>query len=137
MGGKPNPGTPADRRLRENHDKSAGGPSKPSVKVSDKPWDGSASRYSDAASYADACLINENTGPRASWTKAKAHLPVREPDGTLNRVAMGQAAAALAGGRGGGVQAPPAAKKDAARKLMRLYQQIDAPVPATIKNMAS
>jgi hypothetical protein len=104
--------------------------------LSSKPWDGSASRWPDAAAYADSCLINENTGPRSGWTKDKAHLPVKSPDGVYNRAALGAAAAALAGGRGGGVKIPPAAKKAAARKLASLYRRFNLPVPDSLTNLA-
>ncbi len=101
-----------------------------------KPWNGSAARWPDAASYADSCLINLNTGPRSNWTKANAKLPVREPDGTYNTNAIHSAAAVLAGGMGG-VQAPPTAKKSAARKLVSLYGQMNEDAPPSLKQMAS
>src|SRR5215469_4786596 len=47
--------------------------------LSTRPWDGDASNYKDAGAYADASLVNLNTGPRANWTKDKVKLPVREP----------------------------------------------------------
>ena len=104
--------------------------------LSSRPWDGSASRWPDAASYAESCLVNMNTGPRAEWTKDKCHLPVREPGGAYNRAALGAAAAALAGGRGGGVQIPPAEKKKAARKLRDLYRRFQLDVPDSLQKMA-
>lgn len=145
MGGPPSQGTPADKRLKENRP----GASRPTAKpasddgpkplpsgFSDKPWDGSASRWSDAAAYADACLINTNSGPRGQWTKDAASLPVKEPGGdTVNVNAMAAAAAALAGGRGG-VSAPAAAKKSAAKKLAGLYNRAGRPVPPSIRQMA-
>lgn len=103
--------------------------------LSSAPWDGSASRWPDAASFAESCLINENTGPKATWTKDKCHLPIREPGGAYNRAAMGAAAAALAGGRGG-VQVSPAEKKRAARKLASLYRRFKLPVPDSLARMA-
>lgn len=103
--------------------------------ISDAAWDGSASRWPDAASYAEACLINLNTGPRADWTKDLCKLPVREPSGAINRNAVHAAAAALAGGRGG-VQASAEAKKAAARKLKRLYADLKEAVPPSIARMA-
>src|SRR5690242_12712478 len=103
--------------------------------ITNKPWDGSASRWPDAASYADSCLINLNTGPRANWTKGNCKLPVKEPDGTINSNAVHAAAAVLAGGMGG-VQAPPAAKKTAAKKLISYYGQMNETPPPSLKNMA-
>ena len=104
--------------------------------LSSAPWDGSASRWSTAAAYAESCLVNLNTGPKENWTKDKCHLPVREPSCAVNRAAMGAAAAALAGGRGGGVQLPPAAKKAAARKLAALYRRFQLDMPDSLMMMA-
>lgn len=103
--------------------------------VTSKPWDGSASRWPDAKSFAQSCLINMNTGPASDWIKGKCALPVREPDGAINVNAVHAAAAALAGGRGG-VNAPAPAKKAAARKLVSIYAQLKQDVPPSIKNMA-
>jgi len=90
--------------------------------VSDKPWSSFSDKdYPDAASYCAAALINLNTGPRSDWTKANCKLQVKEPDGTLNRNGAHAAAAVLAGARGG-VDAPPAAKLAAARKLVTIYR---------------
>lgn len=104
--------------------------------LSSKPWDGSASNYSDTPAYCDACLVNENTGPRSKWVQAECHLPVREPGGAYNRVALGAAAAALNGARGHGVQLAPAVKKAAAKKLAGLYTRFKLPIPESLKNMA-
>lgn len=104
------------------------------IKTTDKPWDGASSRYPDADAFCAACLIDKNA-PGQDKVKANCSLPIYEPDGTLNTNALGSAAAALAGARGG-IQAPPTSKKAAAKKLLRLYQQLKRPIPATIKNMA-
>lgn len=136
MGGRPSKQTPADMRLAENKAKAAngGGSSMPSNFTS-KPWDGSANRWPDAASYADSSLINLNTGARSNWTKGNVKLPIREPSGEYNTNAIHSAAAALAGGRGG-VDAPASAKKAAAKKLVSLYGQMKEDVPPSIKNLA-
>lgn len=104
--------------------------------ISDKPW-GSISQadYPDAGSYCDASLINENSGPRSAWSKAACKLPVREPDGTLNRNGVHAAAARLSGA-GGGVDAPPALKRTAARVLLRMYGQLNETPPESITRMA-
>lgn len=138
MGGPPSTATPADRRLKENRDKPAsGGKSSSSLPAgfTNKPWDGSAARWPDAASYADSCLINLNTGPRSDWTKGNCKLPVREPNGDYNVNGIHNAASVLAGGMGG-VSAPPAAKKAAAKKLVSLYGRMHADAPPAIKQMA-
>lgn len=90
--------------------------------VSDKPWGQfSETDYADAGAYCDACLINTNSGPRSTWTKANCKLPVKEPDGALNRGGVHAAASVMAGGRGG-VRASPAMKRAAARRLMTMYR---------------
>lgn len=127
-------------RLAENNAKAG----KPSGKSSggglpsgftSKPWDGNASRWPDAASYADSCLINLNTGPRSQWVKGKCALPYKEPNGDINVNALHTIASVLAGGMGG-VKAPPAAKKAAARKLKTLYGRMGQSLPDSVKNMA-
>ena len=102
--------------------------------ATDKPWDGSAARFKDAAEYCRACLVNENTGPSENWTKDKCHLPVREPGGAVNVNGLHAAAAALAGARGG-VKIPPAEKAKAARKLRGLYRQAGEDIPDSLRNM--
>lgn len=104
------------------------------MEFTDKPWDGSASRWETAADYAKSCLINLNTGDSKDWTKDNCKLPVKEPDGTVNKNAVHSAVAALAGGRGG-VDAPPAVKKSAARQLRRLYAAMKEDLPPSIKAM--
>jgi hypothetical protein len=80
-----------------------------------------------------ACLIHLHDGEPAS--KAQCKLPVREPDGALNRNGVHAAAAALAGARGG-VDAPLAEKRKAARKLLTLYRELEEEVPASIQRLA-
>lgn len=132
-GTKPNPHTPADRRLKENK-------GLPPYQVSDKPWSSiSQADYADAVDYANSCLINDNTGPEKDWTKDKAKLPVREPasmGGKLNRNACHTAAAVLAGGMGG-VQATPEEKRAAAKLLLRYYRNwLKETPPASLKQLA-
>ena len=102
--------------------------------VSNASWDGSASNYADAAAYCAVSLIDTNA-PGAAKIEANCKLPVKEPGGAVNRNAVHAAAAALAGGRGG-VNASPADKKAAAKRLVSLYGQIGDPVPPSIKRMA-
>lgn len=104
----------------------------------DKPWDGAASRFKDTNAYCQSCLIDENdSGDQDADDKvqAKCHLPVREPDGAVNVNALSAAAAALAGGRGGGVKASPASKAAAARKLRGLYARAKKPIPESLQRM--
>ena len=90
--------------------------------VSDKPWSSfSDADYPDAGALCDAGLINLNTGPRSDWTKGGCKLRYKEPGGAINRNGAHAAASVLAGGRGG-VDAPPEAKRSAARKLLAVYR---------------
>jgi hypothetical protein len=102
--------------------------------ISNRPWsDISESDYKDAAAFCDASLIDLND-PGDEKVKGKCKLPVREPGGALNRNAVHSAAAALAGARGG-IQAPPEEKRKAARKLARLYSELDEEPPESVKRL--
>jgi hypothetical protein len=103
--------------------------------VTNQKWDGSAGRWADAASYAKSCLINLNTGNPDTWTKDKCKLPIYEPNGDLNTNAIGTAAAVLNGGMGG-IDAPPAAKKAAAKALMSAYMKAKMTPPVSLMSMA-
>jgi hypothetical protein len=97
----------------------------------DASWDGSASRFTPEQ-WRRSCLIDTGEGDPDS--KGRYKLPVREPGGDVNANAIGAAAAALAGGRGG-VDAPASAKAGAARKLRGLYARLGRDVPESLKNM--
>jgi HK97 family phage prohead protease len=100
--------------------------------VSDKPW----SQFTEAdytlEQWRRACLISVEG---ATDTKAGYKLPVREPDGTLNRNAVH----AAAGGHGvGAVQGISADKKRAAaRALVGLYRsQLGEDPPPSLLTLA-
>lgn len=101
--------------------------------VVDRPWDGSASRFTPEQ-YRRSCLIDTGQGDVDSKDRYK--LPVREPDGDLNRNALGPAAGALAGARGGLTGVSTDQKKAAARKLIRLYGEADMEPPEGVRRMA-
>ena len=104
--------------------------------VSDEPWSNfTEADYADADAYCRASLIDANPAGKPK-TKEACKLPVREPDGDLNRNGVHAAAARLAGA-GGGVSASPTDRKAAARKLMRLYAEIGEQPPDSIRRMAS
>lgn len=103
--------------------------------VTDKPWNGSASKYATTKEYCDACIINTNDGDPKDWVEAKCKLPVKEPNGDINSNGVHAAAAALAGARGG-IKESSEIKKAAAKKLASIYRQIKQDVPESIKNMA-
>lgn len=83
----------------------------------EKPWDGSASKYQDTDAYCAACLIDDNP-PGQPKVQAKCHLPVQEPDGTYNKNAIRNAMARI-----GQVEASGAAKKKALSRLLALRKQ--------------
>jgi hypothetical protein len=89
--------------------------------VSEKPWGSISEADYTPAQFCRASLIDMNQAG-AEKVKANCKLPVREPDGTINRNGCHAAAAVLAGGRGG-VSASPAEKRAAARKLMAIYRR--------------
>jgi hypothetical protein len=93
-------------------------------------WDGSASQFDSTAAYCDACLINENDGPREEWTQGNCKLPVRGPgDGSDTYVRQAVHAAAQ---RFNQVQASDEAKESARRKLVSIYQEMDEEPPEVL-----
>jgi hypothetical protein len=101
--------------------------------VSLKPWsDYSESDYSLEQWHA-ACLIHLHDS--GDYTKADCKLPVKTPDGTVNKNGVFAAAAALAGARGG-VQAPDSEKASAAKSLIGLYGKIGAKPPPSLTMLA-
>ena len=100
--------------------------------ISDKPW----SQFSQADYMPEqmrrACLIHIDPN---SDNKADHKLPVREPDGTLNRNGVHAAAAVLAGERGG-VDAPPAQTRAAARQLIRFYREMNEDPSESLRRLA-
>jgi hypothetical protein len=103
--------------------------------ASTRPWADFTQADYTLEQWIAACLVNLNTGPKSSWSKGNAKLPVREPSGALNVNGVHSAAAALAGARGG-VQAPPDAKRAAARKLIALYAQLKEQAPDSLRRLA-
>jgi hypothetical protein len=98
--------------------------------VSDKPWSDFTAADYDVAQYHRACLIHNHEG--AATSKSQCSLPVREPDGTLNRNGVHAAAARI------GQVNTTAAKKAAARKaLRRLYGQLDEEPPDSLSDEAA
>src|SRR4051795_5342345 len=77
-----------------------------------------------------ACLIHVHDG--APTSKSQCKLPVKTPNGALNRNGVHAAAAALAGARGGlkGVSADQ--RKKAGNALKRYYAQLDEDPPESL-----
>lgn len=101
--------------------------------ISNKAWGQFAESDYTLEQWHRACLIHLHDGPPEA--KSQCKLPVREPNGTLNRNGVHAAAAALAGARGG-VDAPMAEKRSAARKLITLYGELDEEPPESIRRLA-
>ena len=80
---------------------------------SDAPWDGSESRFT-LEEWKRSCLIDTGEGDPNS--KERYKLPVREPDGTLNRNAIRNARSRISQVQGAGKAA--AAKRLAALAKM-------------------
>jgi 2'-5' RNA ligase len=77
-----------------------------------------------------ACLIHTHEGEPTSKNECK--LPVKTPDGALNRNGVHAAAAALAGARGGLKGVSDDQKKKAGNALKRYYAQLDEEPPESL-----
>lgn len=89
--------------------------------IVDRPWNAAVERFDDEQ-YARSCLV---TGERLA-------LPVLEPDGSLNRIAMRQAAVKLTQ-----PGLPMDVKAKAARKLVRYYRLAGETPPPALFSIAS
>lgn len=102
--------------------------------ISEKPW----SAYTEAdytiEQWHSACLIHLHSGPPTS--KSECKLPVKTPNGALNRNGVHAAAAALAGARSP-LKAPPEQKAKAARALRGYYRQLEEEPPDSLKQSAN
>lgn len=99
--------------------------------VSDKPWSQFTESDFTVAQLRRSALIVRGDGS----TKEQMSLPVREPDGTLNRNAVH----AAAGGRGVAAveNITEAQRQKAARRLVRLYRgQLDETPPDSLLELA-
>jgi HK97 family phage prohead protease len=95
-------------------------------------WDGSPSRFTDEQYKRSALLCRG----QSDSPKTDCSLPVLEPGGALNVNALGAAASALAGGRGGLANVTPALKAAAARKLIRYYNAAGMDPPESLRRLA-
>lgn len=84
--------------------------------ISEKPWDGSASRFTPEQ-WHNSCILHTHTG--APKSKSECKLPIKEPDGALSRAGVHAAAA-----RFNQVQAPAEAKAKAKAALRGAYKQL-------------
>jgi len=100
------------------------------VAVSNRPWGDITEADYTPEQFCRAALIDLNPSSEAK-TKGRCKLPVKEPNGDLNRNGVHAAAAVLAGARGG-VDAPPEMKRAAARRVMAYYRELDEEPPPSI-----
>lgn len=97
--------------------------------LSDKPWsDYSESDYS-IEQWHEACLIHTHDGPPTSKDQCK--LPVKTPQGSVNKNAVHSATAALAGARSE-LKASSEQKTSAAKALIRYYGEMNEKPPASL-----
>lgn len=98
--------------------------------VSETPWSNYSKSDYTLEQWHAACLIHTHEGEPTS--KSECKLPVKTPDGALNRNGVHAAAAVLAGARGGlkGVSADQ--KKKAGNALKRYYAQLDEDPPESL-----
>jgi hypothetical protein len=92
--------------------------------ISEQPWDGSASRFT-IEEWRRSTLIDTGEGDEDS--KARYKLPVREPNGDLNRAAVHNAAARI-----NQVDASESAVATGRRKLIAAYRALDEDPPESL-----
>ena len=99
--------------------------------ISEKPWSAYIEADYSIEQWHSSCLIHQHQGPPTS--KAQCKLPVKTPNGAVNRNGVHAAAAALAGARGG-VHASSEEKAAATAALLRLYGQLGEDPPDSLKH---
>lgn len=97
--------------------------------VSTVPWSNYTAADYTIEQWHNACLIHLHTG--APTSKSQCKLPVKTPNGALNKNGVQAAAAALAGARGG-VNASPQQQTTAASKLRGLYAKLNLQPPPSL-----
>lgn len=99
--------------------------------VSTKPWsDYSAADYT-LQQWDAACLIHDYPEGTKPTSKDQCKLPVKTPDGVINKDGVFAAAAVLAGARGG-VNASAQDKSSAAKSLLSIYAQMKQTPPPSL-----
>lgn len=102
--------------------------------LSEEPWSNFAKADYTLEQWHAACLIH--THDEDPTSKSECKLPVKTPDGALNRNGVHAAAAALAGARGGLKGVSDDQKKKAAGALRRYYAQLDEDPPESLVQSA-
>jgi hypothetical protein len=103
----------------------------PSIHVDEAPWSNYKESDYTPAQWHNAALIHDHP-PGVPTTKNHCKLPIKTPSGVVNRHGVYAAAAVLAGSRGG-VHATSEQKASAAAALRRVYSQMGAEPPPSLK----
>ncbi len=104
-----------------------------STTISERPWSSYSESDYTLEQWHRACLVHMHAGPPTS--KSQCKLPVRTPDGVLNRNGVHAAAAALAGARSP-LKAPPDQMMKARSALRRCYAMLQEQPPDSLKQSA-
>lgn len=115
--------------ILEDHQKFAS-PMEAFAHVSETPWSNWTKADYTLEQWHAACLIHIHDGVPTS--KSQCKLPVKTPDGVLNRNGVHAAAAALAGARGGLKGVSDDQKVKAGNALKRYYAQLDEEAPESL-----
>jgi hypothetical protein len=97
--------------------------------ISEKPWGAYTEADYTLEQWHKACLVHMHDGVPTSKTQCK--LPVKTPNGSVNRNGVHAAAAALAGARSE-LKASTTQKSSAANALRRLYSQLGEKPPPSL-----
>lgn len=97
--------------------------------ISTSPWNGAPARFTDEEYQRSALICRAGDAP----PKERCSLPVLEPNGDVNKQALGAAAARLNQVTG----ITPAMRSSAARKLVRLYRMCDMEAPEMLRALAT
>jgi HK97 family phage prohead protease len=122
--GVPNPDTEQDAEMEHN----GANADAETRAVSDAAWDGSASRFT-IEQWRRSCLIHPSS---ESDSKDDYKLPVREPNGALNRNAVHAAAGRIHSLKGVSADAATTA----AKKLVGFYHQLKEEPPADLVTLS-
>jgi len=98
--------------------------------VSEQAWSNYTKADYTIEQWHAACLIHIHDGDPTS--KSQCKLPVKTPNGALNRNGVHAAAAALAGARGGLKGVSDEQRKKAGNALKRYYAQLDEDPPESL-----
>src|SRR5678815_5296719 len=97
--------------------------------ISERPWSAYTESDYTLQQWHNACLIHLHVGPPTSKTQCK--LPIKTPNGVVNRNGVHAASAALACARAP-LQAPAEQKAKAAAALRRHYSRMGEDPPSSL-----